>query len=156
MADNSIHSNTLTIGRLSSLAEVDVATVRFYERSGLVQAQERTSSGYRLYSRNSLARILLIRRAREMGYSLQQIKEILNLHDNGGQKNEVKTVTHNMVDNIDSKILALKKWRQLFVEVSDYFEQMDADTIDGITVDAMMRRHCADEETDNNSKKRYA
>ena len=39
------HRDTLTIGRLSSLAQVDVATVRFYERSGLLEAQERTESG---------------------------------------------------------------------------------------------------------------
>jgi DNA-binding transcriptional MerR regulator len=144
MADNSIHSNTLTIGRLSSLAEVDVATVRFYERSGLLQAQERTRSGYRLYSRNSLARVQFIRRAREIGYSLDQIRKILRLYDHGGSKTDVEQFTTAMIAEVDEKIRGLTKWRQLFSEISDYFEGGNSEEIDRDTVDLIMRAHCGD------------
>ena len=142
MAEKSTHLNTLTIGRLSWLAEVGVDTVRFYERSGLLEAQERTQSGYRLYSRNSLARIQFIRRAREIGYDLDQIKQILQLHDQGGRKADVEEFSASMIAEVDEKIRALKKWRQLFTDVADYFEHGDAEQIDSETVDTLMRGQC--------------
>ena len=142
MSVKSTRSNTLTIGRLSWLAEVGVDTVRFYERSGLLEAQERTQSGYRLYSRNSLARIQFIRRAREIGYDLDQIRQILQLHDKGGQKAQVEEFTATMITEVDEKIRALKKWRQLFTDVADYFEHGSAEQIDSETVDSLMRGQC--------------
>jgi MerR family mercuric resistance operon transcriptional regulator len=143
MAQNNSHPEAITIGHLSSLAQVDVGTVRFYERSGLLQAQDRTRSGYRLYSRNSLARIQFICRARETGYSLDEIKKILQLHDQGGPKAEVEKFTVSMIAEIDEKIHALSKWRQLFSEISDYIEcSDDSDHIDAEAVDTLMRSHC--------------
>ena len=142
MTEKSTHSEPLTIGRLSALAQVDAGTVRFYERSGLLQAQERTSSGYRLYSRNSLARIQFICRARETGYSLDQIRQILQLHDKGGSKSDVEQFTANMIFDVDEKIRALGKWRQLFTDVAEYLQCTDTDHIDAETVDMLMRSQC--------------
>jgi DNA-binding transcriptional MerR regulator len=142
MTDKSTHSGPLTIGRLSALAQVDAGTVRFYERSGLLQAQERTQSGYRLYSRNSLARIQFICRARETGYSLDQIRQILQLHDQGGSKSDVEQFTTSMIADVDEKIRALGKWRQLFTDVSEYLQCSDTDHIDAETVDMLMRSQC--------------
>jgi len=142
MAEKSTQSDSITIGRLSALAKVDAGTVRFYERSGLLQAQERTRSGYRLYSRNSLARIQFICRARETGYSLDQIKQILELHDQGGAKPDVQQFTASMIGDVDEKIRALSKWRQLFTDVSNYLQQTDSDHIDAETVDTLMRSQC--------------
>ena len=142
MAEKSTQSDSITIGRLSALAKVDAGTVRFYERSGLLQAQERTRSGYRLYSRNSLARIQFICRARETGYSLDQIKQILELHDQGGAKPDVQQFTASMIADVDEKIRALGKWRQLFADVSNYLQKTDSDHIDAETVDTLMRSQC--------------
>ncbi len=144
MVEKPTHSRPFTIGRLSSLAEVDVATVRFYERSGLLEAQERTDSGYRLYSKNSLARVQFIRRAREIGYGLDQIKKILELYDEGGSKVEVEQFTAAMIAEVDEKIRGLTKWRLLFSEISGYFEDTNSEEIDRNTVDLMMRTHCGD------------
>jgi DNA-binding transcriptional MerR regulator len=142
MTEKDSQTETITIGHLSSLAQVDVGTVRFYERSGLLQAQDRTQSGYRLYSKNSLARIQFICRARETGYSLEQIKHILQLHDQGGSKHEVEEFTTRMIADADEKIHALSKWRQLFSEISDYLQHTDTDRIDTETVDTLMRGQC--------------
>jgi DNA-binding transcriptional MerR regulator len=142
MPERSTHSESITIGRLSSLAQVDVGTVRFYERSGLLQAQERTKSGYRLYSSNSLARIQFICRARETGYSLGEIRQILQLHDQGGTKYEVEEFTASMITQVDEKIRALGKWRELFTGVSDYLQHSEVDHIDAETVDTLMRNQC--------------
>jgi DNA-binding transcriptional MerR regulator len=142
MTDKTAHSDNLTIGRLSFLAEVGVDTVRFYEREGLLEAQDRTQSGYRLYSRNSLARIQFIRRAREIGYTLGQIRLILQLHDEGGLKTEVKELTASMIAEVDEKIRGLTKWRQLFIDISEHFENSEAQEIDSKTVDELMRDQC--------------
>jgi DNA-binding transcriptional MerR regulator len=132
----------LTIGRLSHLAQVDVATLRFYERSGLLEAQNRTESGYRLFSQNSLARVQFIRRARETGYTLDQISKILRLYDYGGERSAVEQFTTVMVAEIDEKVRALTKWRELFTQINDYCITSDEERIDVNTVDTLMRGHC--------------
>ena len=136
-------SESITIGRLSCLAEVDVATVRFYERSGLLHSQDRTQSDYRLYSKNSLARVQFIRRAREIGYNLNEIREILQLHDQGGSKSEVELFTARMIAEVDAKIYGLSKWRQLFTEISDYAQYNDSEYIKAESVDNLMRNQCS-------------
>jgi len=143
MAEKGSLAAPLTIGRLSFLAEVDAATVRFYERAGLLEAEERTEAGYRLYSNNSLARIQFIRRAREIGYDLDEIKLILKLHDQGGSRAEVTEFTAAMIAEVDEKLRALHKWRTLFADIAEYFEQSSADHIDSETVDTLMRGQCA-------------
>ena len=142
MSVKTTRSNTLTIGRLSCLAEVGVDTVRFYERSGLLEAQERTQSGYRLYSRNSLARIQFICRMREIGLNLNQIKSILELHDKGGAKAEVKAFTTQMIAEVEEKIRGLTKWRNVLESIATHLEQNEIEAIDGETVDTLMRNQC--------------
>jgi DNA-binding transcriptional MerR regulator len=132
----------LTIGRLSHLSQVDVATLRFYESSGLLEAQDRTDSGYRLYTRNSLARVQFIRRARETGYTLDQIAQILKLYDFGGVSSDIEQFSAVMLAEIDAKISGLAKWRELFGQINDYCMTCDEEHINKDTVDALMRGHC--------------
>ena len=142
MEEKNTLSESLTIGRLSCLAEVDVATVRFYERSGLLESQDRTQSGYRLYSKNSLARVQFIRRAREIGYNLDEIRQILQLHDEGGTKPDVEEFTTRMITEVDEKIRGLTKWRQLFIDISEYAQYSDSENIAAEEVDTLMRGQC--------------
>jgi DNA-binding transcriptional MerR regulator len=142
MAQKSSQSGPLTIGRLACLAQIPADTVRFYERSGLLEAEERTSAGYRLYSKNSIARLQFIRRAREIGYDLDQIREILSLHDSGGTKADVQAFTSDMINDIDDKFRALSKWRQLFLDLFNYFEESKAESINGKTADLLMKSQC--------------
>lgn len=142
MDEKSLQPEALTIGRLAWRADVPVDTVRFYERSGLLKPVERTGSGYRLYSVNSLARVQFIRRARELGYNLDQIRQILKLHDEGGSKDEVQTFAAFMIADVEEKIRGLSKWRQLLTDLSDYFNYDGAKEIDSGTVDKLMRGQC--------------
>ena len=80
---------TLTIGRLAKQAAVGIDTVRFYERRGLLPEPPRTAAGYRLYTNDTIARIRFIRRAKLLGFNLDEIGNLLNLHDRGGQKSAV-------------------------------------------------------------------
>jgi MerR family copper efflux transcriptional regulator len=69
----------MTIGQVAKKAEVNIQTIRFYERKGLVAPEGRRDSGYRVYGRDALKRILFIRHAQEIGFSLREIGELLSL-----------------------------------------------------------------------------
>lgn len=68
-----------TIGQLANDAGVGVETVRFYERSGLLPEPPRTASGYRQYDQPAVDRVRFIRRAKELGFTLQEIQGLLDL-----------------------------------------------------------------------------
>ena len=69
----------MTIGDLAKRASVNVQTVRFYERQGVLQPPQRKDSGYRIYDETSLRRLIFVRHAKELGFSLKEIKDLLNL-----------------------------------------------------------------------------
>ena len=69
----------MTIGELAAAAHVNVQTVRYYERRGILSAPDRTASGYRTYEAEALDRLRFIRRAQELGFSLEEISELLEL-----------------------------------------------------------------------------
>ena len=70
---------TLTIGRLAERGGVNLETVRYYEREGLMLPPPRKSSGHRAYPLNAVRRLRFIRRCQELGFSLGEIKELLML-----------------------------------------------------------------------------
>lgn len=69
----------LTIGKIAKLAGVGIETVRFYEREGLVAEPPRRESGYRQYPEETVHRLRFIRRAKDIGFTLKEIKEMLDL-----------------------------------------------------------------------------
>ncbi len=69
----------LRIGQLAERARVNVQTVRFYERRGLIEEPERTAAGYRRYPPDVVRRIRFIKRAQDLGFSLAEIMELLDL-----------------------------------------------------------------------------
>lgn len=75
---------SLTIGTLAKRADVGVETVRFYERRGLVRRPARPGMGYRAYPEDAVGRIRFIRNAQALGFSLQEIKELLALRVTAG------------------------------------------------------------------------
>jgi len=69
----------LSIGQLAAAAAVNTQTVRYYERRGLLSAAQRTRAGYRQFDREHVRRIRFIKRAQALGFSLQEIQELLAL-----------------------------------------------------------------------------
>jgi len=69
----------LTIGKLSKATAVNVETIRYYERIGLLAAPSRTESGYRTFSEQDAARLRFIKRGRELGFSLDEIRTMVEL-----------------------------------------------------------------------------
>ncbi len=109
--------NPMTIGRLARHAGVGIDTVRFYERRGLLPEPARTPSGYRLYPRQTTARLRFIRRAKALGFTLDEIGSLLELQDVGGQKSMVKDLTRRKLSEIDSKIKDLSRIRKVLSEL---------------------------------------
>ncbi len=100
----------LTIGKLARAAEVSTDTVRFYERCSLLPPPERTASNYRLYPEKSILRLKFIKRAKALGFTLSEIKELLALrHDPGANKEEVKALTEDKIEDIKQRIADLQR-----------------------------------------------
>lgn len=76
-----MRAETLQIGDLAKATSTKVETIRYYERIGLLPAPARTSGNFRAYSANHLARLSFIRRARDLGFTLDQVRELLSLSD---------------------------------------------------------------------------
>jgi MerR family mercuric resistance operon transcriptional regulator len=101
---------TLTIGRLATAAGVNLETVRYYERIGLMPPPDRTPGGHRSYGPEHRARLAFIRRARELGFSLNDIRALLALAEPGRQScSEVKTIASDHLHDVRAKIADLSR-----------------------------------------------
>lgn len=107
----------LTIGKLASAADVGVDTVRFYERAGLLNKPPRTASGYRLYNAADAARLRFIRRAKALGFSLEEIVELLKLNDGGGRRSAVRALAERRLTEIEQKLVDFKRMRDTLREL---------------------------------------
>jgi len=101
----------LTIGKLADAAEVGIDTVRFYERAGLLRKPQRTAAGYRLYAESDAARLRFIRRAKTLGFSLDEIGELLRLNDGGGRRGAVRALAEQRLSEIEQKLTELSRMR---------------------------------------------
>ncbi|MGA7525555.1 MAG: heavy metal-responsive transcriptional regulator [Acidobacteriaceae bacterium] len=71
----------LTRGQLAKRARINLETVRFYEQEGLLAAPSRTASGYRKFAEAEVGRLAFVRRAKSLGFSLKEIRELLIFQD---------------------------------------------------------------------------
>lgn len=102
--------NGLTIGKLAKMAGVTNDTVRFYERCGLIDTANRSESNYRLYRREDVNRLRFIRQAKELGFSLNEIKDLLALsRDPGATRADIRARTEKKAESIKRKIKDLAK-----------------------------------------------
>lgn len=98
-----------TIGKLAKAAGVNIQTVRYYERRRLLSATARKPSGYRLYGEEALQRLRFIKNAQSLGFTLQEIAELLNLRVNTAARcADVKRKAQAKLAGIEEKVRALK------------------------------------------------
>ena len=102
----------LTIGKLAAAAGVGVDTVRFYERAGLLKKPVRTPSGYRMYAASDSARLRFVRRAKALGFSLEEVGELLRLNDGRGTRLSVRTLTERRLAQIEQRLAELQRMRK--------------------------------------------
>lgn len=98
----------LTIGKLGAMARVKVPTIRYYEQIGLLPAAERSAGNQRLYSRRALDRLAFIRHSRDLGFSLEAIRDLLSLSDNPDQScAAADAIAKAQLAEVESRILRL-------------------------------------------------
>ena len=113
----------VTIGGLSKQTGCNIETIRYYERIGLLPKPPRTEGGHRLYEREQIKRLVFIRRSRELGFSLDEIRTLLRLVD--GERytcQEVKTLTEEHLGDIKKKISDLKRLQKTLADISSQCE----------------------------------
>ena len=95
----------LLIGQVTALSKVLIRTIRYYESLGLLNSSGRTEGGFRQFSSDVLTRLAFIKRAQSLGLSLEEIRDILNIHDQGKLPcGEVKQKLEDKVNEIDRQI----------------------------------------------------
>ena len=111
----------MKIGALAKATGTKVETIRFYEKVGLLAGAARTNGNYRDYSKHHLARLSFIRRARDLGFSLDQVRALLTLADDRDQPcSAVDAVARAHLAQIDQKIADLRALRR---ELGDIISQ---------------------------------
>ena len=103
----------LTIGKLAKAAATKVETVRWYEKVGLIDPPVRTDGNYRSYTARDLSRLTFIRRARDLGFPLDQVRALLDLASEPGRDcGSVDELTSGHLAEVDRKIADLAALRR--------------------------------------------
>jgi MerR family transcriptional regulator, mercuric resistance operon regulatory protein len=118
-----------TIGKLSEYTGVHVETIRYYEKIGLLPAPPRSAGGHRLYAHEHRERLVFLRRSRDLGFSLEDIRALLELAAGGEFTcKEVKTLTIQHLQHVRQKIKDLRKLERALVHISSRCEKGAAQT----------------------------
>lgn len=116
-----------SIGDVGRRTQTAVETVRYYERIGLLPKPARTAGNYRSYGNAEVARLSFIRRARDLGFSLDQVRTLLSLADDRDRPcGEVDTLARHHLDAVDRKIADLSSLRS---ELSSLIAQCGRGTV---------------------------
>ena len=111
---------SLTIGRIAQSAGVAIDTIRFYEREGLLPEPRRRPSGYREYDQSAVSRLRFIRRAKDLGFTLEEIRELLALSaDRHVGVEGVRERAAARLRAIDDRIAELQRVRAGLAELVD-------------------------------------
>lgn len=100
----------MKIGEVAALAGVPVATVRYYERRGLIADAERTPSGYRRYDADAARRLRFIKHTQELGFSLDEVRQMLALEsDDPASCAQVQSVTREKIRAVRERLTELER-----------------------------------------------
>lgn len=110
----------LTIGQVAEAAEVNIQTIRYYERRGLFPEPRRTPSGYRQYADEAVGRLRFIKHAQELGFSLQEIQELLGLRvRHGAACDAVERRTRAKIGVVERKIRDLQRMQRTLEQLAE-------------------------------------
>ena len=105
-------NDQLTIGRLAEAAEVNVETIRYYQRRGLLDEPDKPIGGQRRYSSADATRVAFIKRAQQLGFTLEEVKDLLLLED-GQSCKETRLLAEHKLAIIEARIAGLTRMRRL-------------------------------------------
>ena len=109
----------MNIGQAAKISGLTVKTVRYYDNIGLVKAYQNSENQYRVYSKDDIATLQFIGRARRFGFSIEECRELLSLYqDKNRPSREVKELTLEKLARIDNKLDELKNLRNQLYHLS--------------------------------------
>lgn len=109
-----------SIGQVAKQSGISVETIRYYEKEGLLKEPERKESGYRQYKQEAIARLSFIQQAKELGFSLKEIGELLSIRaDENNLCKEVKQLAQEKLEDIENKLKLLQRMRKSLKKLVD-------------------------------------
>lgn len=109
----------MNIGQAAAASGVSAKMIRYYESIGLVRETARTDSGYRIYGENDLHTLRFIKRARNLGFALEQISDLLSLwQDTGRASADVKSIALTHVEGLNQRIVELTEMRDTLASLA--------------------------------------
>ena len=109
----------LTIGKVASGAGLAIDTVRYYEREGLIEKPARSASGYRHYRPDVIARLRFIRQAKDLGFSLSEIKELLALRVAPGKScADVRARAEAKIADVEQRVATLMRMKRALAKLA--------------------------------------
>lgn len=119
----------MRIGELAEAANTTTKTLRFYEQQGLLPPAQRTPAGYRDYTPATLARIDFIHRGQAAGLTLAQIRQVLDIRDQGQAPcGHVRDLLDERLTDIHRQLTQLQELRDILAELRDQAEHVEPDT----------------------------
>ncbi len=116
--------NVLKTGELAKMAGVNKETIRFYEQKGLLSEPVRTSGGYRQYTQNEVSRLIFIRNAKSLGFSLSEIMELLAIADGSIDRcGDVRKIAEDKLDHINTQLHHLQSLKSTLTNLVDQCAQ---------------------------------
>ena len=126
-----------TIGKASEQSGVNIETIRYYEREGIVPKPGRSAGGRRLYSSDEIAKLRFVRRCRDLGFPISNIQTFCSLTPQYDRScGEVRTMAENHLGEINAKIENLMRLREALLSLS---KNCDDGTADCPMLDALMK-----------------
>jgi MerR family mercuric resistance operon transcriptional regulator len=116
--------DTFTIGRLAEAAGVNVETVRYYERRGLLEQPPRPGQGYRQYTDADLWRLRFIRRGKDLGFTLAEVADLLG-PDGERSSEAVRRAARAKIDLLDTRLAELAATRVRLEQLTELCERGD-------------------------------
>ena len=107
-----------SIGELSQRTGVNIETIRYYEKIGLLPPPPRTEGGHRVYPDAHLRRLIFVRRSRELGFTLDEVRNLLGLVKGGNTCGEVKEAALLHLKNVRQKIADLRQMERTLAETA--------------------------------------
>lgn len=116
----------LKIGEVSKLSGIGIEALRFYEKSGLLNRPARTGSGYRLYHRDVLERLAFIKRAQMLGFSLDEVKQII-AESTAGQSpcRDVREIVRQRLLELDERMAQMRRYRKELAAALEEWDEIE-------------------------------
>jgi MerR family mercuric resistance operon transcriptional regulator len=128
----------MTRGEVAEKAGVNPETLRYYERKDLIPKPPRSDGGFRLYDDSYVERLRFIRRAKDLGFTLAEIKDLLELRvDDEATCRDVKAQADEKIEEVEEKIRALQRIRNALTQLAAACEDSQGPTSECPILDAM-------------------